>query len=136
MAKGGDCSHITNKDIHFIVTRNQKFQQYLSYRRLFSSRTAQSAALPRIPHVAFIGGPLCTPFSEEAVTKQLDLARLIAEDDIMDSLLPALTSSTSMETGPLAVALVRPTVMAQTKDGYAGDIKAFAEGVSMLSSIL
>lgn len=93
--------------------------------------TSDSPLLQRVSHVVLIAGPLDLPFPDEVVAQQESLASHIATDGqqgLIDSLLPLLTGKTTMESRPLAAALVRAAAMAVPKESYAAAIRAFARG--------
>ncbi len=93
--------------------------------------TSDSPVLQRVSHVVLIAGPLDLPFPDEVVAKQENLASLLATDGqqgLIDSLLSLFTGKTTMESRPLAAALVRAAAMVVHKESYAAAIRAFARG--------
>ena len=85
----------------------------------------------RISHVVLIGGPIDLPSPAELVERQMAMAvraKISGPQVLVDALLPALTGPTSVRTRPLATALVRTLMMAQTGEGYAAGLQALATG--------
>ena len=92
---------------------------------------ASAALAARISHIVLVGGPLDLPFPAELVERQMSLAalaRVAGPQALVDTLMPALTGPTSVRTRPLATALVRALMMAQTNEGYAAGVEALAVG--------
>ncbi|CAL1716048.1 unnamed protein product [Somion occarium] len=88
---------------------------------------SSSPNVARISHAVFIGGPLSMPAPPEVTTMQLAFCSKVEKEGtsaIAEDVTPALVGKTSMQSRPVAVALVRSLLLGQPKDGYAAAIRA------------
>jgi pimeloyl-ACP methyl ester carboxylesterase len=99
--------------------------------RWLTSPAIISPHTSRVRSAIFIGGPVYIPISPTLAQVQRQLADFVSTQELHnleDQIIPLLLGPDTMESKPLAVALMRGTFLGYSKEGYAAAVRAL-EGI-------